>query len=108
MRDVAHDGLLFLLLYDLIGAPWFQSWYGTWLLPFALVEEDPRVRRLVAVYCVLLVVQYAIPVGQATYPVIDVFILREVVRLLWDPARRTRVFAPAPALTLQPQEASTR
>lgn len=108
IRDVAHDGLLFLILYDLIGAPWFQSWYGTWLLPFALVEEDPRLRRLVAVYCVLLVVQYAIPVGQATYPVIDLFMLREVVRLLWDPARRAQVFAPRASLTLQPQEASTR
>ena len=116
IRDVAHDGLLFLLLYDLIGAPWFQSWYGTWLLPFALVEEDPRLRRLVAIYCVLLVVQYAIPVGQITYPLIDVFMLREVVRLLWHRAPREQpaasrprlayAEAPARSLTLQPQEAS--
>jgi len=36
LRQVLRDGLVFFLLYDLIAAPWFQSWYVTWLLPLGL------------------------------------------------------------------------
>lgn len=82
LQQVFRDGLVFLLLYDLVAAPWFQSWYATWLLPFALVEKDGRWRKLIAIYSVLLVVQYGMPLDPATYVVIDAVVLTMLYQLL--------------------------
>jgi hypothetical protein len=79
---VLRDALVFYLLYDLVAAPWFQSWYALWLFPFALADPDPRWRNLVAVYSVLLLVQYGIPLDPVTYAAIDVFVVGLVWRLL--------------------------
>ncbi|HWE22811.1 MAG TPA: hypothetical protein VG496_02610 [Myxococcales bacterium] len=79
LRQVLRDGLVFFLLYDLIAAPWFQSWYMLWVLPLALADEDERWRTLVAVYSVLLLVQYGIPLDPVTYLVINLLVLR----MLW-------------------------
>jgi alpha-1,6-mannosyltransferase len=57
---VLHHGLVLFLAYDLT-APWFQPWYATWLLPLAAVEREPALRRTVALYAVLTVVQWAAP-----------------------------------------------
>lgn len=82
VRQVLRDGLVFFLLYDLVAAPWFQSWYVLWLLPLALVEEDERWRTLVAVYSVLALVQYGLPLDPVTYVVINVVVLRMLYPLL--------------------------
>ncbi len=82
LRQVLRDGLVFFLLYDLIAAPWFQSWYMLWLLPLALAEEDERWRTLIAVYSVLSLVQYGVPLDPVTYLVIDVLVLRMLYPLL--------------------------
>ena len=82
LRQVLRDGLVFFLLYDLIAAPWFQSWYMLWLLPLALAEEDERWRTLVAVYSVLALVQYGLPLDPVTYLVINIVVLRMLYPLL--------------------------
>jgi len=82
LQQVLRDGLVFFLLYDLIAAPWFQSWYMLWLLPLALAEEDERWRTLVAVYSVLALVQYGLPLDPVTYLVINIVVLRMLYPLL--------------------------
>jgi len=95
LQQVLRGGLVFFLLYDLIAAPWFQSWYMLWLLPLGLAEEDARWRTLIAVYSVLSLVQYGVPLDPVTYLVINVLVLRMLYPLLeitwrWppQPARR--------------------
>ena len=48
----------------------------------ALADEDERWRTLVAVYSVLLLVQYGIPLDPVTYLVINVVVLRMLHPLL--------------------------
>jgi hypothetical protein len=84
--QVLRDGLVFYLLYDLVAAPWFQSWYALWLFPLALAQPDPRWRTLVAVYSVLLLVQYGIPLDPVTYVAIDAVTLVMLWRLIRSPA----------------------
>jgi len=96
LRQVLRDGLVFFLLYDLIAAPWFQSWYVLWLLPLALVEEDARWRNVIAVYCVLSLVQYGIPLDPVTYLVLNVVVLRMLYPLLRLPPRVPARVAEAP------------
>jgi len=80
--QVLREGLVFYLLYDLVAAPWFQSWYALWLLPLALAQPDPRWRALVGAYSVLLLVQYGIPLDPVTYVAIDMVTLVLLWRLL--------------------------
>jgi hypothetical protein len=82
LDQVLRDGLVFYLLYDLVAAPWFQSWYALWILPLALALPDPRWRNLVAVYSVLLLVQYGIPLDPVTYLAIDLYVATLLWRLL--------------------------
>jgi hypothetical protein len=82
LQQVLRDGLVFFLLYDLIAAPWFQSWYMLWLLPLGLAEEDARWRTLIAVYSVLSLVQYGVPLDPVTYLVINAVVLRMLYLLL--------------------------
>jgi alpha-1,6-mannosyltransferase len=65
--DVIHHGAIFLLVYLLVSAVWTQPWYATWLLPLALSPRDERVQRAVAVFCALLLVQYAVQLDPYTY-----------------------------------------
>ena len=82
LQQVFRDGLVFFLLYDLIAAPWFQSWYVTWLLPLGLVEPDARWRTLIASYSMLALVQYAVPLDPVTYLAINAIALRMLYQLL--------------------------
>jgi 2-polyprenyl-3-methyl-5-hydroxy-6-metoxy-1,4-benzoquinol methylase len=95
LQQVFRDGLVFFLLYDLIAAPWFQSWYAIWLLPLGLVEPDARWRNLIALYSVLLLVQYGVPLDPLTYVAINAVALR----MLWPLVR--------PAAASQPETAPT-
>jgi hypothetical protein len=85
LQQVLRDGLVFFLLYGLIAAPWWQSWYVLWLLPLALADEDDRFRQVIAVYCVLSLVQYGIPLDPVTYLVINLVVLRMLYLLLRAP-----------------------
>jgi hypothetical protein len=82
LRQVLRDGLVFFLLYDLIAAPWFQSWYLLWLLPLGLAEDDARWRNLIAVYSVLSLVQYGVPLDPVSYLVLNAVVLRMLYPLL--------------------------
>jgi hypothetical protein len=71
VRSTLREALVFLLAYDLVAAAWFQSWYVTWVLPLALVDSDQRVRHAVAVYSVLSLVQYGIPLDPVSYLLVN-------------------------------------
>jgi hypothetical protein len=60
LDSVLRNAMFLFLAYDLT-VPWFQPWYATWLLPLAAVERDPGLRRIVGVYTVLTVAQWALP-----------------------------------------------
>jgi len=85
LRQLLRDALVFFLLYDLIAAPWFQSWYVLWLLPLGLAEDDARWRRLIGVYSVLSLVQYGLTLDPVTYLVINGVVLRMLYPLLRSP-----------------------
>jgi alpha-1,6-mannosyltransferase len=72
LDGVLHHGLVLFLAYDL-SAPWFQPWYATWLLPLAAVERDPGLRRIVSVYTVLTVVQWALPLDPFSTVAVNVW-----------------------------------
>ena len=71
VQAALHEALIFLLAYDLLAAAWFQAWYVTWLLPLAMVDRDERIRRAVAVYSVLSLVQYGIALEPVTYLLVN-------------------------------------
>ena len=75
---VLHEGIVVLLAW-FVTAPWFQPWYATWLLPLAVCEEDPGLRRIVALYAVLTVVQWAVPLDPVTTVAVNLW----VVVALW-------------------------
>lgn len=73
-EDAAHHALLILLTW-MLTTPWFQPWYAVWLLPLAMIERDARLRRIVAGYTALLVVQYALPVDPVTHVAINAWVV---------------------------------
>lgn len=95
LQQVFRDGLVFFLLYDLIATPWFQSWYAIWLLPLGLVEPDARWRTLIAVYSVLSLVQYGVPLDPVSYLAINAIALRLLYRLVRPAHAETTAAAPA-------------
>ncbi len=60
LPELLHGYLLFLFALYLT-APWFQPWYACWSLPLLLAEPDPRWRRFAAVFAVVTVAQWALP-----------------------------------------------
>lgn len=82
-------GYLCFLFALFLTAPWFQPWYVLWALPFALVEEDPRWRRLVAQFTIASVALWAVPLDPITTVLVDAW----AALRLWTLRRR-----PAPAL----------
>jgi hypothetical protein len=87
---------VYLLCYGLIAAPWYLSWYETWLLPLALVDRDVRLRRLVAIYTALSVVQWC-----TSSAVVQGLVINTVVLTL-----AYRWFKPAAAAALPVAEAA--
>lgn len=65
LAELARGYLLFLMAMYLT-APWFQPWYCAWALPFLLVEPDRRWRRFLALYMVITVAQWAVPLDPFT------------------------------------------
>jgi hypothetical protein len=84
VERVVHDGLVLFLAYCLT-TPWFQPWYATWLLPLAVAERDARLRRVVAAYAALTVVQWGLPLD----PVSTVAVNGAVAWAWWRGARAT-------------------
>jgi len=60
--------------------PWFQPWYATWLLPLGAADPDPRRRRLIALYGVISVVQWAVPLDPVTTVAGNAFIAWQWLR----------------------------
>lgn len=87
-EHVIHDALLLFLTYCLT-TPWFQPWYASWLLPLALVERNAALRRVVALYAVLTVVQWALPLDPFSTVAVNGWIAVLAWRALGDAAQRT-------------------
>lgn len=57
---VREVGLVLMAL--LIGyAAWFFPWYATWLLPFAVLTEDDRLKRVIIIFSLTVTALYAFP-----------------------------------------------
>ena len=80
LEAVLHESLIYLLACALIAVPWYLSWYESWLLPLAFVDRDPRLRRLVAVYTALSVIQWCINEPALQAAVINTTVLVLAVR----------------------------
>jgi hypothetical protein len=81
LPEVARGYLLFLMAMFLT-APWFQPWYCAWALPVLLVEPDARWRRFVALYMVITVAQWIVPLDPVSTVVADVWAAIRIVQLL--------------------------
>ncbi len=86
VESVLRESLVYLLCYGLIAAPWYLSWYETWLLPLALVDRDVRLRRLVAIYTALSVVQWCTSSAVVQGLVINTVVLTLAYRWWFKPA----------------------
>ncbi len=80
LADVVHQSLILLLAYDLT-TPWFQPWYATWLLPFAMAEEDLLLQRTAALYAALVPLQYAVALDPVTSVAVDAVVAARLLRL---------------------------
>jgi hypothetical protein len=72
------------LLSGLVCQPAFRAWYATWLVPLAMAEDDPRWRRVYAVYCALQAVQYGVDLDPYTYLAVNGIPLVMLWRLYKD------------------------
>jgi hypothetical protein len=72
--DVIREALVLMLAYQLT-APWFQPWYGTWLLPLAVGLRPGRWTAVVAFYAGLLPLQYALPLDPVTSVAVNAAVL---------------------------------
>jgi hypothetical protein len=89
VQQLARGYLLFLFVLYLT-APWFQPWYLTWALPLLIVEEDPRWRRFVALFAVISVCQWALPLDPVTTVAGDIWAATRLWRLLRPAAADAR------------------
>lgn len=80
-EQMARGYLVFLFTLYLT-VPWFQPWYLAWALPFLVVEPDPRWRRFVAVFAVVTVAQWALPLDPVTTVIGDAWAAWRILRLL--------------------------
>jgi len=65
VEELAHRYLLFLLGLFLT-VPWFQPWYVIWALPLLLALPDRRWRFFLALFAVVTVSQWAVPLDPVT------------------------------------------
>lgn len=86
VESVLHESLVYLLCYGLVAAPWYLPWYGTWLLPLALVERDARWRKLVAIYSGLGVVQWCVSAAAVQAVVVNSVVLARAFQWFRPPA----------------------
>ncbi|GEJ58118.1 polyprenol phosphomannose-dependent alpha 1,6 mannosyltransferase MptB [Anaeromyxobacter diazotrophicus] len=75
LASVLHESLVWLLAYLLVASPFVLPWYLTWVLPLALVEADPRLRRLVAFYSALTLVAWCADVPELQAAVVNTWVL---------------------------------
>ena len=75
-------GFLVLLFAGYLSAPWFQPWYVTWALPFLIVEPDGRWRRFIAVFAVITVAQWMVPLDPVTTVIGDLWAANQLWILL--------------------------
>ncbi|HEX9577529.1 MAG TPA: hypothetical protein VF993_07240 [Myxococcales bacterium] len=80
LEQLARGYLVFLFALYLT-APWFQPWYLTWALPLLLVERDPQWRRFVALFAVVSVSQWALPLDPLTTVAADIWAATRIWRL---------------------------
>jgi hypothetical protein len=92
LAEVARGYLLFLMAMFLT-APWFQPWYCTWALPVLLVEPDARWRRFIALYIVITVAQWILPLDPFSTVAVNVWAAIRIVQLL-RPVRAEAVELP--------------
>ena len=86
--EMLRGAWVFLLAWDLT-IPTFQPWYVCWLFPFAVVETDARWRRLIGVYGVWTVLQWAAPIDPFTTMAVNAYVIWRVAKLgafRWHPA----------------------
>lgn len=84
LADACHGYVLFLFaLY--LSAPWFQPWYLVWVLPFLIVEPDPLWRRFIALFAVVTVAQWSLPLDPITSVLADGWAAWQIWRLFPGP-----------------------
>ena len=92
--QLARSYLWFLFALYLT-APWFQPWYVLWALPLTLLEPDARWRRFVALFALVSVVQWGVPLDPVTSVIADGWAALRLWRLSRPEPEVGSVAAPA-------------
>jgi alpha-1,6-mannosyltransferase len=87
-RDAASvlRGFAVICLVWYLTTPWFQPWYASWIMPLLLVERDARWRRFVALFGILAVAQWILPLDPVSTVAVDAWAAWTLVHLLRSPA----------------------
>jgi hypothetical protein len=78
--QMLRGALVFLLAWDMT-IPTFQPWYVSWLLPFAVAEQDPRWRRLVGIYAFGSVLTWAAPIDPFSTMAVNGYVVWQMAKL---------------------------
>ncbi len=93
-------GYLLLMMALYLTTPWFQPWYVTWVLPCLIVEPDERWRRFIAMFAVISVVQWILPLDPFTTVIGDAWAVTRLWSLLQIGTERSE--APEAAASPEP------
>jgi hypothetical protein len=81
LRQLLRGSLVFLLAWDMT-VPLFQPWYIVWLYPLAIADHEPGWHRLVCLYGIWSVLQWAVQLDPLTTVAIDAWVVWTAARLL--------------------------
>ena len=98
--DLAR-GYLLLMMAIYLTAPWFQPWYVIWVLPCLIVETDERWRRFIALFAVISVAQWILPLDPFTTVIGDAWAVTRLWSLLQLGSERSE--APEAAASQVPE-----
>lgn len=88
VNDVFEGSLVFLLAWAMT-VPLFQSWYITWFIPLAIVIEDRRWMKLVALYAIFSVLQWGLRLDPVSTVVINVWVVKTWIAMVRTPGEAT-------------------
>lgn len=86
VKHVFRASTVVFLMSGLVCQLAFRAWYATWLVPLAVAEDDPRWRRLYAVYFAASVFQYGFDIDPYSYIAVNGIPLVMLWRL-WKQSR---------------------
>jgi hypothetical protein len=101
VQDLAR-GYLLVMMAIYLTTPWFQPWYVIWVLPCLIVEADERWRRFIALFAVISVAQWILPLDPFSTVIADAWAATRLWGLLQLGRERSEAPEAAPIQMPEP------